>query len=100
MPRRHHDPDTQDRDEWQRAPRRVARLKQAVRRIYGNECWLCRLPIDNPSEYSIDHVVPRSLGGEMWSLDNMRPAHFRCNAKRGNRNPQPVMQLPKPSRQW
>lgn len=43
-------------------------------------CWLCGLP----GADTVDHVVPRSMGGtdEPW---NLRPAHQRCNSRRGTK---------------
>lgn len=58
-------------------------------------CYLCGLPIDwddyqiiNGKKYargeypSIDHMIPISRGG-MHSWDNVRLAHFSCNASKG-----------------
>ncbi len=62
----------------------------------GSVCWLCggaRGPIvlglrrGHPLGPSMDHVVPRSMGGS-WDLSNLRPAHFGCNSARGARDPQ------------
>jgi 5-methylcytosine-specific restriction endonuclease McrA len=44
-------------------------------------CYLCGLP----GADSVDHVLPISLGGPPLDPDNLRPAHIRCNSKRGNR---------------
>lgn len=51
---------------------------------YGNICWLCGHPIDGLP--SADHVIPRSKGGTD-DIENLRPAHARCNYARGNRIP-------------
>jgi 5-methylcytosine-specific restriction protein A len=59
--------------------RRVDQLRVAVLQI-DPVCWLC----GGVGADSIDHVVPRSLGGTD-ELDNLRPAHRACNARRGNR---------------
>jgi 5-methylcytosine-specific restriction endonuclease McrA len=51
-------------------------------------CWLCSAPVlvrrgCQPESASIDHVLPISKGGlHVW--DNVRLAHFGCNAYRGN----------------
>ena len=62
---------------------------------YGNQCHLCGDNIlfvrpkgmskrqwqqEMPSR---DHVIPKSLGGS-GLLQNKKPAHAGCNAKRGN----------------
>jgi hypothetical protein len=52
-------------------------------------CWLCGLPIDpelkspHPFSFSLDHVVPVSMGGAVSSRANALPAHRLCNMKRG-----------------
>lgn len=48
---------------------------------YGTVCWLCGFPGANTA----DHVIPRSLGGAVYDLANLAPAHKRCNESRGNR---------------
>lgn len=76
------------RDDWN--GRKVARLAAAVVEMYGPTCWLCGGAIDleaprrSPAGLSVDHVVPRSAGGG-HDLANLRPAHYLCNLKRGNR---------------
>lgn len=48
---------------------------------YGSVCWLCGLPGAN----SADHIIPISLGGAVYDLDNLGPSHRKCNYARGNR---------------
>lgn len=48
---------------------------------YGAVCWLCGFP----GSTTADHVIPRSLGGAVYDLRNLAPAHKRCNESRGNR---------------
>lgn len=48
---------------------------------YGTRCWLCGLP----GATTADHIIPRSKGGAVFSLDNLGPAHEHCNYSRGNR---------------
>ena len=77
--------------------RLVAQLK-ATSRV----CWLCgrwidvSLPWWHDWSWSVDHVVPKSLGGKD-TLDNMRAAHRLCNLRRGNRPHRPGLRT---SRQW
>lgn len=70
-----------------------ARTPSFKRRIYfasDGICGICGHPIDlrlkwpNPMSYSIDHIVPRSLGGT-HGANNLRAAHNQCNASRGNK---------------
>lgn len=49
--------------------------------LYGRVCWLCGLPGAN----SADHVIPISLGGAVYDLNNLGPSHRKCNYARGNR---------------
>jgi 5-methylcytosine-specific restriction endonuclease McrA len=46
----------------------------------SNICHLC----GRPGADSVDHIIPRSLGGHLTDPANLRPAHFSCNSSRGN----------------
>lgn len=48
-----------------------------IKQLYGNSCHICQLPIAE-GEFSIDHVIPMSKGGSD-SVENIRPAHLKCN---------------------
>lgn len=59
----------------------------------GDHCGICLTEIDfsvrsgtrgSDSGRSVDHIVPRSLGGSD-DPDNLRLAHWGCNRKRSNR---------------
>lgn len=56
----------------------------------GTDCGICGDDIDSdlkfphPRSLTVDHVLPRSLGG-LDSLDNLRLAHALCNSTRQNR---------------
>ena len=52
--------------------------------IFGNRCHICGLKI-NEGEESIDHVKSRSKGG-LTTIENLRPAHRRCNSAKGARD--------------
>lgn len=58
--------------------RKVPRLAAAVFAVHGRVCHLC----GRPGATTIDHIIPRALGGTD-DLDNLRPAHHRCNSARG-----------------
>jgi 5-methylcytosine-specific restriction endonuclease McrA len=70
---------------------RVTAMHRRVRLMYGTECSICHRQIDvnlkwpDPQSFTIDHVVPRSHGGAVWDIANMRPAHLGCNSRQGNR---------------
>lgn len=50
-------------------------------------CSLCKEPMPY-KKASIDHVIPRSRGGNN-SLDNLKLAHRDCNSRKGNSMPSP-----------
>lgn len=59
--------------------------------LYGRDGWACLLcgdPIDQDAHWngnlapSLDHIVPRSLGGS-HDPENLRTAHRACNSARG-----------------
>lgn len=72
-----------------------ARIKAA-----GAPCAICGRPIDyslgtitdprtgrkrpHPMSFVIDEIVPISRGGSPFSIENTRPAHWICNARRGD----------------
>lgn len=66
------------RDAW--GGRRVQRLVALVLAHYGTDCHLCS--DRSHMADSADHVVPRSKGGAVWDLANLRPAHHGCNVAR------------------
>lgn len=55
----------------------------AILEVYGTKCHLCGDGI-LPKHFSIDHVIPLSLGGND-DFSNLRPAHRSCNSSKGNR---------------
>lgn len=70
--------------------------RRAAARVRANPdsvCWICGgLGAD-----SLDHAVPVALGGDN-DPDNLRPAHMRCNSRRGLGPPPPRSRVP--SRRW
>lgn len=60
------------------------RLIALVKQEYGYLCHLCLKEIVREDEYSADHVIPRSKGGDN-SIENLRPAHRHCNSARQDR---------------
>lgn len=61
--------------------RRSRRLVEATLARYGTVCHLC----GRPGATTADHVIPRSAGGDD-SIENLRPAHARCNSSRADRS--------------
>jgi 5-methylcytosine-specific restriction endonuclease McrA len=81
---------------YDRLPKQTIRFNR--RNIFArdaNRCQYCgrRFPT---SELSLDHVVPRSRGGET-NWENIVCSCVKCNVKKGGRTPQEAnMQLVKP----
>ena len=52
-------------------------------------CAICHRPIDldapafSPLAVEVDHIVPRSRGGQLYALDNLQLTHSQCNRKKG-----------------
>lgn len=71
---------------------RSYRIKRQRLRDQFLPCWICGEEIDyeaseakgEPRSFTADHVDPISLGGSVTG--ELRPAHYSCNAKRGNRD--------------
>ena len=76
------------------------RAIQARWRAIGDPCHICGKPIDyslgmfvdqrtgkkrmHPMAFVVDEIVPVSKGGDPLDFSNTRPAHWICNAKRGD----------------
>lgn len=83
--------------------RRIARLLAFVLSEYGDVCHLC----GRAGSTSIDHVIPRSMGGTD-DLENLRPSHGSCNSARQampldqwyRKHPIDVEPIVSPSREW
>lgn len=61
-------------------------------KIFGHiDCHYCpktHLKIETKDKNklaTIDHVIPLSKGGEMWNLDNLVPACYTCNMRKGDK---------------
>lgn len=69
-------------------------------RSIGAPCALCGRPIDyslgyvvdlrtgkrrmHPMAFVVDEIVPVSMGGDPLSFANTQPAHWICNARKGD----------------
>ncbi|MFD8101933.1 AAA family ATPase [Nocardia fluminea] len=63
--------------------RKAAAYTAAVLERDGTLCVLQR-PGCTHIATTADHIVPRSLGGDPWDLENGRPSCRPCNSSRGN----------------
>ena len=85
----------------QRRSNGSARDKLRARwRAIGDPCHICGKPIDytlgmvtdprtgrrkpHPMSFVVDEIVPVSQGGDPLDFANTRPAHWICNARRGD----------------
>ena len=66
----------------------------------GDVCAICGRPIDyglgniidpitgkrrpHPMSFVVDEIIPVSRGGDPFSIQNCRAAHWICNARRGD----------------
>lgn len=86
-------------------------------RAIGAPCGICGHPIDyslgmvtkggkrkpHPMSFVVDEIVPVSKGGDPLSFENTRPAHWICNARRGDgtrKKPSLGGALPQPFDEW
>ncbi len=70
---------------WRNKTKKNAGLRGMVIRIHGTSCYVCDEECLTDKKYqhhsqylTLDHVVPRVQGGSDH-LENLRPAHARCN---------------------
>jgi len=60
----------------------------------GFNCFLCGGEFKEEVDITFDHWIPQSRGGS-WDIDNLRLAHKRCNALKGDIMPNEDGTLPK-----
>lgn len=74
-----------------RLERMVKRPRQAVRlskrEVFRRDNYTCQYCGGHPSRLTVDHVVPRHLGGE-HTWDNLVTACPACNLRKGGRLPE------------
>ena len=82
-----------------RVPRDVHRRKITRKAVLARDSWTCQYCGKNKPGLTVDHVIPRSRGGEsIW--ENIVAACAACNRRKGNRLPKEASMhprhLPKP----
>ncbi len=77
-------------------PRNTRRYRKVAKLVLAasDRCWICKRHGAN----TVDHVVPIALGGNPYDPANMRPAHRKCNSRRGANLPKPALRGA--SREW
>ena len=105
-----------------RNPRRAnGSRRDAIRarwRSIGDPCHICGKPIaydlgmvvdengrrkPHPMSFVVDEIVPVSRGGDPLDFANTRPAHWICNARRGDgtrKKASTTLPLPRPFADW
>jgi 5-methylcytosine-specific restriction endonuclease McrA len=82
-----------------RIPRDVHRRKITRKAVLARDAWTCQYCGRQATGLTVDHVIPRSRGGEsVW--ENIVASCAPCNRRKGNRTPhearmQPA-RIPKP----
>jgi 5-methylcytosine-specific restriction endonuclease McrA len=77
-----------------RVPRDIHRRRITRKAVLARDSWTCQYCGANKPTLTVDHVIPRSRGGEsVW--ENIVASCAPCNRKKGNRLPQEVRMHPK-----
>ncbi len=76
-----------------RIPREIHRRKITRKAVLARDSWTCQYCGSQRSGLTVDHVIPRSRGGEsVW--DNIVAACAPCNRRKGNRLPREIKMHP------
>jgi 5-methylcytosine-specific restriction endonuclease McrA len=79
-----------------RIPRDVHRRKITRKAVLARDSWTCQYCGSSRPGLTVDHVIPRSRGGEsVW--ENIVAACTTCNRKKGNRLPREARMHPRRS---
>ena len=69
-----------------RIPRDVHRRKITRKAVLARDAWTCQYCGHQATGLTVDHVIPRSRGGEsVW--ENIVASCAPCNRRKGNRTP-------------
>ena len=65
---------------------RSSRGRRALRRqlfeMQASRCALCTLPLSDPSDGNLDHILPVARGGK-FRRGNLQLTHVACNTLKG-----------------
>jgi 5-methylcytosine-specific restriction endonuclease McrA len=77
-----------------KVPRDVHRRKITRKAVLARDSWTCQYCGQHKPGLTVDHVIPRSRGGEsVW--ENIVAACASCNRRKGNRTPREASMHPK-----
>lgn len=64
--------------------RHLQYIRQCLIAKHGMVCALCSKPIESEEELTVDHIIPRAMGGAT-TYENCQLAHKECNLRKGNK---------------
>lgn len=64
--------------------RHLQYIRQHLIAKHGMVCALCGKPIESEEELTVDHIIPRAMGGST-TYKNCQLAHKECNFRKGNK---------------
>lgn len=64
--------------------RHLQYIRQCLIAKHGMVCALCSKPIESESELTVDHIIPRAMGGAT-TYENCQLAHRACNFRKGDK---------------
>ena len=77
-----------------RIPRDVHRRKITRKAVLARDSWTCQYCGSERTGLTVDHVIPRSRGGEsVW--ENIVASCAPCNRRKGNRLPREIKMHPR-----
>jgi 5-methylcytosine-specific restriction endonuclease McrA len=77
-----------------KVPRDVHRRKITRKAVLARDSWTCQYCGQHKPGLTVDHVIPRSRGGEsVW--ENIVAACASCNRRKGNRLPREASMHPR-----
>ncbi|MDP9189949.1 MAG: HNH endonuclease [Actinomycetota bacterium] len=77
-----------------RVPRDIHRRRITRKAVLARDEWMCQYCGSEKPGLTVDHVIPRSRGGEsVW--ENIVAACAACNRRKGNRMPHEVRMHPR-----
>ena len=77
-----------------RVPRDIHRRRITRKAVLARDAWTCQYCGSTKAGLTVDHVIPRSRGGEsIW--ENIVASCASCNRRKGNRLPREIRMHPR-----